>query len=139
MCKKTCFSIAMIIIFFTCISVSSAGPLVKEGMWEITSQMEIPGMPVPMPPITFKQCMTKQNPVPHQSQSGQECHTKNIKTKGNTVSWDMICDSPEGKMKSSGKITYQGDRFNGIVMTDIPGQGQMKMTMTGRHIGKCNK
>ena len=66
-------------------------------------------------------------------------YIKNIKTKGNTVSWDMICDSPEGKMKSSGKITYQGDRFNGIVMTDIPGQGQMKMTMNGRHIGKCNK
>jgi len=140
MCKKSCFSITMIInILFIFISVSFAGPLLKEGLWEITSKMEIPGMPVPMPPITFKQCMTKQNPVPHQSQSGQECRTKNIKTKGNTVSWETICDSQQGKMKSSGKITYKGDRLDGVVLTDIPEQGQMKMTMTGRRIGKCNK
>ena len=125
--------------FFIFVSVSFSGSLLKEGLWEITSKMEIPGMPVPMPPITFKQCMTNQNPVPNQSQSGQECRTKNVKTKGNTVSWDMICDSQEGEMKRSGKITYKGDRFNGVVMTDIPGQGQMKMTMTGRRIGKCKQ
>lgn len=140
MCKKICFIITMFItIFFIFVSVSSAGSLLKEGLYEITSKMEIPGMPVPMPPITFKQCMTNQNPVPNQSQSGQECRIKNLKTKGNTVSWDMICDSQQGKMKSSGKVTYKGDRFNGVVMTDIPGQGQMKMTMTGQRIGKCNK
>ena len=140
MCKKICFIITMFItIFFIFVSVSSAGSLLKEGLYEITSKMEIPGMPVPMPPITFKQCMTNQNPVPNQSQSGQECRIKNLKTKGNTVSWDMICDSQQGKMKSSGKVTYKGDRFNGVVMTDIPEQGQMKMTMTGRRIGKCNK
>ena len=140
MCKKSCFIITMFItIFFIFVSVSSAGSLLKEGLWEITSKMEIPGMPVPMPPITFKQCMTNQNPVPDQSQSGQECRIKNLKTKGNTVSWDMICDSQQGKMKSSGKVTYKGDRLDGVVLTDIPQQGQMKMTMTGRRIGKCNK
>ncbi|MBW2607032.1 MAG: DUF3617 family protein [Deltaproteobacteria bacterium] len=136
MCKKFCLILGMLFVF---VSVSFAGSLLKEGLWEITSKMEIPGMPVPMPPITFKQCMTNQNPVPNQSQSGQECRMKNIKTKGNTVSWDMVCDSQQGEMKSSGKITYKGDRFNGVVLTDIPGQGQMKMTMTGRRIGKCKK
>ncbi len=136
MCKKFCLILGMLFIF---VSVSFAGSLLKEGLWEITSKMEIPGMPVPMPPITFKQCMTNQNPVPNQSPSGQECRMKNIKTKGNTVSWDMVCDSQQGEMKSSGKITYKGDRFNGVVLTDIPGQGQMKMTMTGRRIGKCKK
>jgi len=140
MCKKICLTLTMFLaIFFIFISVSFAGSLLKEGLWEITSKMEIPGMPVPMPPITFKQCMTNQNPVPNQSPSGQECRMKNIKTKGNTVSWDMVCDSQQGEMKSSGKITYKGDRFNGVVLTDIPGQGQMKMTMTGRRIGKCKK
>ncbi len=140
MCKKKCFILTIfMVIFFIFVSVSFAGSLLKEGLWEITSKMEIPGMPVPMPPITYRQCMTNQNPVPNQSQSGQECRMQNVKTKGNTVSWDMICDSQQGKMKSSGKITYKGDRFNGVVMTDIPGQGQMKMTLTGRRIGKCNK
>ena len=138
--KKKCLILTMFLaIFFIFVSVSFAGSLLKEGLWEITSKMEIPGMPVPMPPITFKQCMTNQNPVPNQSQSGQECLMKNIKTKGNTVSWNMVCDSQQGEMKSSGKITYKGDRFDGVVMMDMPGQGQMKMTMTGQRIGKCNK
>ena len=140
MCKKICHILTMFLaIFFIFVSVSFAGSLVKEGLWEITSKMEIPGMPVPMPPITYTQCMTNQNPVPNQSQPGQECHMKYIKTKGNTVSWEMVCDSPQGKVKSSGKITYKGDRLNGVVMMDMPGQGQMKMTMTGRRIGKCKK
>jgi len=42
-------------------------------------------------------------------------------------------------VKSSGKITYKGDRFDGVVMMDMPGQGEMKMTMTGLRIGKCKK
>ena len=136
MCKKICLILGMLFIF---VSVSFAGSLIKEGLWEITTKMEIPGMPVPMPPITFRQCMTNQNPVPNQSQSGQECRMKNVKTKGNTVSWEMVCDSQQGEIKSSGKITYKGDRFDGVVMMDMPGQGQMKMTMTGQRIGKCNK
>lgn len=136
MFKKGCLVLGMLLIF---ISVSFAGSLLNEGLWEITSKMEIPGMPVPMPPITYRQCMTNQNAVPNQSQPGQECRMENVKTKGNTVSWDMICETQQGEMKSSGKITYKGDRFNGVVMTDIPGQGQMKITMTGRRIGKCNK
>jgi hypothetical protein len=126
-------------VFFIFVSVSFSGPLLKEGLWEVTSKMEVPGMPIPMPPITVKQCLTSQNPVPNQSQSGQECSIKNLKTKGNTVSWDGVCDSQQGKVKSSGKITYKGNSFNGVVMMDMPGQGQMKMTMTGRRIGKCNK
>ena len=137
MCKKICTM--FLVIFFIFVSVSFAGSLFKEGLWEITSKMEIPGMPVPMPPIKYKQCMTNENPVPNQSQPGQECRMKNVKTKGNTVSWEMVCDSQQGEVKSSGKITYKGDRFNGVVMMDMPEQGQMKMTMTGRRIGKCKK
>ena len=137
MCKKICTM--FLVIFFIFVSVSFAGSLFKEGLWEITSKMEIPGMPVPMPPIKYKQCMTNKNPVPNQSQPGQECRMKNVKTKGNTVSWEMVCDSQQGEVKSSGKITYKGDRFDGVVMMDMPGQGEMKMTMTGRRIGKCNK
>ena len=136
MFKKGWLILGMLLIF---VSVSFAGSLLKEGLWEITSKMEIRGMPVPMPPITYKQCMMNQNPVPNQSQPGQECHMKNIKTKGNTVSWEMVCGSQQGEVKSSGKITYKGDRFNGVVMMDMPGQGEMKMTMTGRRIGKCKK
>lgn len=140
MCKKSYLMVTMFLtVFFIFVSVSFAGPLFNEGLWKITSKMEIPGMPVPMPPITYTQCLTKHDPVPSRSESGQECRTKNIKTKGNTVSWEMVCDSQQGEVKSSGKITYKGDRFDGVVMMDMPGQGQMKMTMTGQRIGKCKK
>ena len=136
MFKKGCLILGILLIF---VSVSFAGSLFNEGLWEITSKMEIPGMPVPMPPITYTQCMTNQDPVPNQSDSGQECRMKNVKTKGHTVSWEMVCDSQQGEVKSSGKVTYKGERLDGVVMMDIPGQGKMKMTMTGQRIGKCKK
>jgi len=142
MYRKACIVFAMLLIF-TSVSFAGSGPIMKEGLWEITSKMEMQGMPMQMPPITFTRCLTNQEPVPNQSKPGQECRLKNIKTKGSTVTWDMVCDSHEGKVISSGKITYKGDRFDGVVTSnmEMPGQGpmQMKMLMSGRRIGKCSQ
>jgi len=136
MCKKICLILGMLFIF---VSVSFGGPLFNEGLWEITSKMEMPGMPVPMPPITYTQCLTDHDPVPRQQSESSQCRVKNIETKGNTVSWEMVCDSNQSEVKSSGKITYKGDRFNGVVIMEIPEQGEMRMIMTGRRIGKCKE
>ncbi len=142
MYRKACLVFAMLLIFIS-VSFAGSGTIMKEGLWEITSKMEMQGMPMQMPPITFTQCLTNQELVPNQSQAGQECRMKNVKTKGNTVTWDTVCDSHQGKVISSGKITYKGDRFDGVVTTNMetPDQGltQMKMLMSGRRIGKCSK
>lgn len=122
-------------------SFAAGGPDFQEGLWEITSVSEMPGMPV-MPQVKQNQCMTNNDYVPHsKEEKDNACKVSDLKTSGNTVTWKMECKSSEGEMDGSGKITYNKDKFDGIVVVNMqmPGMGKMQMTnkMTGRRIGNC--
>jgi hypothetical protein len=110
----------------------------REGKWEITTKIEIPGMPTNMPPMKNTQCLTKKDFVPENSQPGQECKFSETKVSGNTVTWKMECNGKGGEMKGTGEITYSGDSFKGTMKMKMP-QQDMEMTshMEGRRIGDC--
>jgi len=116
------------------------------GKYEITTttKMEIPNMPsgVPeMPPQTMTQCLTKQDPVPSSSADAQGCKVTDMKTEGNTLTYTMTCEQQGQTIKSSGKMTYKGDTFNGTTKTNMESNNG-KMTITtltnGKRIGKCD-
>jgi hypothetical protein len=120
-----------------------AGPDMREGEWEITTQTEMPGMPFSMPPVTVTQCLTKENLVPSGQEPGQEkCEVLDVKVSGNTVSWCMRCRDEGSTMEGRGEITYHGDTFEGVTHIDVesPSEGGMQMTnkMKGRRIGDCD-
>ncbi len=119
------------------VSWAGSGPDMNEGKWEITVETEIPGMPMKMPPATYTQCMRKDDPVPQDNQPNQKCNIEDMKTKGNTVSWKIVCTNPGGQMTGVGKVTYDKNKMNGTMT--MTGQGmQMKTRLTGRRIGDCN-
>jgi len=130
---------AALIILLTAVSISFAGsmPDMQEGLWEITTKTQMPGME--MPPTKHTQCLTKNDLVPQGSQPGQECEITDIKMDGNTVSWTMLCKGQGGEVRGTGKITYNGDGFTGIMKITMP-QANMDMTshIHGRRIGDCN-
>jgi hypothetical protein len=139
---KIMFKILMTGILF-CVAVGFAGivsaaPEMKEGLWEITVRMEAPGMPMHMPAFKHTQCMRKENMVPEapRQQQGEQCRIIKSNIKGNTVSWVVECDAPEGKTRGDGAVTYHGDRFEGVSHFQ---QGGVKMTqrMTGKWLGPC--
>lgn len=134
--------IVICIAFFTLnCSPSSAGPNIEAGKWEITSKIEVPGMPENMPQNTFTQtqCLTKDDYVPRGSknQSGQDCRIEDVQTSGNTVTWTMHCNSAQGQMDGEGEITYHGDTFEGTIKMMTQG-GEMIQHMNGRRIGDCD-
>lgn len=121
-----------------------AAPDMQDGMWEITSKTEIQGLPPgSMPPNmshTMKQCMTRQDAVPHDQLKNPSCKMIDTKVDGNTVSWNMQCKNNGGTVESTGKITYSGNTFSGETRVNTSGSGQkMKMVqkMSGRRIGDC--
>jgi Protein of unknown function (DUF3617) len=137
MLKK--LSIAAVILFATS-SVSFAGavPNMQEGNWEITTTMEMPGMPMNIPPVKYTQCLTKKDIIPQGSQLEQECKFIQTKVSGNTVTWIMECSGKDGKMKGNGKITYSGNSMKGkIEMTMSPSNMKMTSHLSGRRIGDC--
>ncbi len=116
--------------------LAGSEPNLQEGLWEITSQMEMPGMK--MPAMKHNQCITKENAVPESSQPDQECRLIDTSVNGDTVSWNMICKSPEGDSKLAGEITYHGNTFEGAIRIEMQGM-QIIQTMNGRRIGECKK
>ncbi len=135
-------NISVLTILTLCLSVSTlfAGsvPDIKEGKYEITTKMEMPGMPVAMPPQKHTQCITKKDLIPQKTEETKDCVITDQKTSGNTVSWKSECKTEAGTSNGTGKITYKNDTFQGEVTITMP-QMNMKMTstMSGRRIGPC--
>lgn len=112
------------------------GPDIQEGLWEISVDLEVAGMPMKMPTNTYTQCIRKDKAVPRSGQSDKTCTQKNVVIKGNTVSWKVSCDNPGGEMTGKGIIIYHKDKMDGHM--SMKGQG-MNMTtrFKGHRIGDC--
>jgi hypothetical protein len=61
MFKKISGLMVVLLCFVWLSNALAEGPNMKEGLWEITMTMEMPGVPVKMPPRTWTQCLTKKN------------------------------------------------------------------------------
>jgi hypothetical protein len=123
------------IVLFAC---APAGPNMKEGLWEITTKMEIPGMPMQFPPQTHTQCLTQTDLVPTSVEPDQDCKVVKKDIKGDTVTWVMKCKTSEGTAVLNGRITYQGETFEGVVKVE-QGDTEITQTMSGRWIGTCEE
>ena len=119
----------------------AADPDMRPGLWEITSRMEMPGMPMQMPAQTHRECLTRQQMVPRAGDEGMgDCKIGQQRISGNTVTWTLECDGG-ASLRARGEITYRGDSFEGKITLPVkdPDMGAMNMInrISGRHIGKC--
>ncbi len=117
-----------------------AAPNMTEGKWEITTKMQMEGMPMAMPPVKVNMCLNNKETVPQKPQKNQDCKMISNKVEGNTVTWVMRCKDKHGTSDSEGKITYNGDSFDGKVIMTISsqeGNHQMTQKMSGKRIGDC--
>jgi hypothetical protein len=139
MIKKIFISLFVIALFLPS-GIGMAGPNMKEGLWEVTVTMDIPGVSMQMPPQKHTQCLTKDNMVPQRGpvEACQECEIIKTEIKGDTVSWVVECKEPEGTVRGNGEVTYRGDTFDGV-MEIRQGNTVMKQKLSGRWIGKCNE
>ncbi|KPJ97879.1 MAG: hypothetical protein AMK71_12325 [Nitrospira bacterium SG8_35_4] len=129
-------SVFAVFIVLFCVHITFAGPDIKEGRWEITAKMEMPGMPMEMPAVIFTQCMTGQNNIPINKNEMKDCKIVSSSTDGNTAKWVMQCTQNGENVDSRGSITYRGDTFDGVVNITMQGM-DMTQKMNGRRVGAC--
>jgi len=128
--KGLCIIAALLFLFSA--RLAFAAPNMEDGLWEITTMVDMPGMP--SKPFTHTSCLTKEKAVPQTAPSG--CTIKDVKTQGNTITWTMVCK----EATSAGKVTYAGTTMDGVVETTVKSGGQtmtMKGVMKGKRIGPC--
>jgi len=125
------------------ISTSAQGPR-RDGRWEVKMEMEMPGMPMKMPPTTTTQCVTKeeaddpQRAVPQAGRGARkDCKVSDYKVAGSKVTWSMKCEGPEA-MSGTGEITYGENTYEGVMKMDRQGQ-VMTMKYSGKRLGDCTK
>ncbi|CAH1211830.1 conserved exported hypothetical protein [Candidatus Nitrotoga sp. BS] len=107
--------------------------------WEVTSKMEIPGMPFAMPVSSSKVCVTKGGESdPRKTAGDKNCKMSDIKTVGNKVSWKARCDHDGDVMTGIGEQTSTPNSFAGKMQLTGISKGQdisMNMALSGKRIG----
>lgn len=117
-------------------------PNIREGEWATVVKMEMENMPIEMPPFESRQCLTNRQLVPQTGKPGEECKIKNRKVSGKNVSWEAVCNGPEGRTLGKGLITYERERYHGDIHMEVESEGQvsrLKYQLSGKRIGPCPK
>jgi len=126
----------------TVLSLICSTPVIAETgdeLWEVTSKMEMEGMPFAMPAQKVKVCMKKndmKNPnkaIP--KNRDQKCQMTDVKSSGNKTTWTMKCEG-EHPMTGRGEMTRGEGFYNGKTEMHMD-QGDMKMSYEGKRIGSC--
>ena len=133
---KYLFVAAAIALSLSFMPVHAAGVNMQPGMWEWSMTMEMPGMPMAMPPTVYSSCVTKDDLLPKQSAKDDRCKTLKNQIKGNSVLWKIECSSAGGMATSEGTMTYSGATARGEIQSSTQGMAMMSK-ITGRRTGSC--
>lgn len=134
---KKILSLMVVLICLGWVSYASAGsPNMKEGLWEITMTMDMPGMPMKMPPRTWTQCLTKKNCVPQEED--KDCKIIKSEVKGDVFTWEIECKTPDGTTTGYGRTVYKGETFEGVIKVKHAGM-EVTQNLKGKWIGNCKE
>ena len=113
---------------------------IRPGMWDITSVMEVPGMPMGMPPTTVKHCYTKDDVKDEKKMISRDkdCTVTDFKRSGNKVAWKMKCTGKNAGT-FTGESVFSGDSYTSAMkMESEGGKGRtMNMKVNGKRTGNC--
>ena len=116
-----------------------AADSIREGYWEVTSQTEMPGMPMKIPATTIKHCYTKED-VKDQKKviaKDKNCTLTDYKVAGNKVTWAMKCTG-QNAGTFNGETVFSGDAYTSTMKMKTQGQN-MTVKVKGKRIGECPK
>ena len=131
-----CIMAALVLLGAPHISAAQ-GP---DELWEVTTKMEMVGMPMAMPPQTQRVC--KRSGVQQDADlmpKDRGCKMADVNRSGNRTTFTMVC---EGKDKITGmgditsdKAIYQGTMHLKGTMDGHP--VDMTQSFTGKRLGDC--
>jgi len=141
MTSKT-VSLALLTLALAWSALAQGSSPMREGNWETTMKMNMPGMPMDMPPMTQTQCVTAamikdpQRAIPAGPGQG-DCRVTNYKLAASTATYTMTCKEPP--MTAQGEMKYSGtDAYTGTLKVDMGGQ-MMTISYDSKRVGDCPK
>jgi hypothetical protein len=114
-----------------------AADTMRDGYWELTTTMEMPGMPMKMAPTKANHCYSKED-VKDQKKTittDKNCTVTDLKQSGNKVSWKMKCTGNNAGV-FSGETVYKADAYDSTMKMQTQGQ-TMNMKIKAKRLGDC--
>lgn len=117
----------------------------REGRWEITMQIQMPDMPMAMPPFKTTQCITGDDlkdpgrvlPKGGPKETGK-CEVADYRVAGNKVTWKITCTRGSEAIRGEGELTSTGDAYEGRMKMSM-GADELTMKVSGKRVGDCTK
>jgi len=108
--------------------------------WEMTTKMEMEGMPFAMPAQAMKICMPKGGQSDPSNTQGKDknCKMTDVKHSGNTVKFKGSCVNQGETMNMEGETSHDANSFKSNVKMTGKSRGEpidMKMASSGKRIG----
>jgi hypothetical protein len=111
----------------------------KDELWEVTTKMEMPGMPMAMPPQVTRQCVAKSKGDEGYIPARDNCKVLETRRNGNRIAFRMACTGKDA-MDATGEITLGNASYDGRMQMTMKAEGQtmtMNNTISGKRVGEC--
>ena len=134
--ERMLISVAAVALFALSSPAAAQG---TDQLWEVTVKMEMPGMPMAMPPQVRRVCVAQNHRDEDLIPTQGNCRVLDSRRAGNKLTYAMACTG-EQATNVTGEMTFAADRYDGrMQMTMTEGGQPMAMTHTygGRRDGAC--
>ncbi|HEX9183449.1 MAG TPA: DUF3617 family protein [Burkholderiales bacterium] len=112
----------------------------SDELWDMTTRMEMAGMPGGGQSFTNQVCMRKGQTQPDRMSQDKNCKVADMRTVGNKTTWRIECAGRD-PVTGEGEVTRTRDSMNGRMrMQGKRGNESFDMTtvMSGRLVGTCD-
>ena len=125
---------------------AAAAPIMQPGLYEISVQMVMKGMPMQMPASSFRHCITPQDIVDGKayasSKDSKDCKISNLKQSGDKVSYDFACvmqghGNMVGHSSGSSHATGYAMTTSGRFVPAMEGMSEFSQKMNAKRLGDC--
>ncbi|NDP48447.1 MAG: DUF3617 family protein [Sulfuriferula multivorans] len=129
-------------------TANAAAPTMQPGLYDISMQFVLKGMPIQMPVTTFQQCITAQdvvNGMAYASSENKDCKISNLNQSGNKVSYDFNCAAQQGGPRMVGRASGISHATGYNVMMEgrfnpaVEGMSEFSQKLNATRLGNCSK
>lgn len=120
--------------------------MMTPGLWELTVDMHVDGMPMSLPAQTIRRCVSQVNLAENQgipklqTPGNITCKTTSMDRTGDTINWTMACTG-QGEIQIDGTMIFDSPEVyqSTVHMTGSMQGRQIQMTqrMQGQRISDC--
>jgi hypothetical protein len=124
---------------------AAAAPTLQPGLYDISVQVVMKGMPMQMPAMKVQQCLTDQDIADgkaYASNKNKDCKISKLIQSGNQVSYDFNC-AMEGGQRMAGRAsgtthaTGYDILMSGRFIPAMEGMSEFSQKIQARRLGDC--